>query len=266
MKQRVISAIIALLICVPIIIYGKLPFYFGVSIIGLIGFMEFISLGSTRRELPYIIKMLAVVSFVIFMMSNWNIVGTFFMLDAEVIATIIFLIIIPIVFYNKSKKYNINDALFLLGGVLFLGVGFNQLVSIRMTDLNYFVFLLLITIVSDTFAYVVGKLIGKHKMCPSVSPNKTWEGFIGGLAFSTFVSTVFFVSAFDYTGNLLIIILLVMFLSTIGQLGDLVFSTIKRNYQIKDFGNIMPGHGGILDRLDSILFVVLAFSYFIRFL
>lgn len=266
MKQRVISAIIALIICVPIILFGKTPFYLGVSVIGLIGFMEFISFRDKKRNVPYLMKVLGIFSFVFLMMSNWNILGTLFMLDAEVITTIIFLIIIPIVFYNKSKKYNIDDALFLLGGVLFLGVGFNQLVSVRMDNLNYFIFLLLITIISDTFAYVIGRLIGKHKMSPTVSPNKTWEGFIGGLIFATFVSTVFYVSAFNYTGNIFIVIFIVSLLSITGQLGDLVFSTIKRNYEIKDFGNIMPGHGGVLDRLDSILFVVLAFSYLVRFL
>lgn len=103
-------------------------------------------------------------------------------------------------------------------------------------------------------------------MCPTVSPKKSWEGFIGGLLFSTFISTVIFTTIFDYQGNILIFILIVAALSIIGQLGDLVFSAIKRTYNIKDFGNIMPGHGGILDRLDSIIFVVLAFSYVVRFI
>ncbi len=266
MKQRVISAIIALIICIPIIIYGRTPFYLGASIIGLIGFMEFISLRSKKKEIPYFMKLLGVVSFIILMMSNWDSIGTLFILDEEVITTIIFLIIIPIIIFNKSKKYNIDDALFLLGGVLFLGIGFNKLVSIRINSLPSFVFLLLITICSDTFAYVIGRLIGKHKMSPTVSPNKTWEGFVGGLVFGTFISTVFYISAFDYSGNMVVLVLLVSLLSIVGQVGDLVFSTIKRNYEIKDFGNIMPGHGGVLDRLDSILFVILAYSYLVRFI
>lgn len=266
MKQRLISAIIALIIVIPIIIYGNVPFYIGAALIGLIGFMEILNLRSKKREIPYLMKALSVISFILIMMGDLNIFGSLYIMDYERITSVIFLLMIPIVFYNKSKKYDVNDALFLLGSVFFLGVGFNQLISVRITSLNYFLFLLSVTIFTDTFAYIVGKLIGKHKMSPTVSPNKTWEGFVGGLVFSTFISTTLYVSLFDYTGNIVLLILIVMLLSIIGQIGDLVFSTIKRNYNIKDFGNIMPGHGGVLDRLDSIIFVILAFSYLGRFL
>lgn len=266
MKQRIISAAIAILICVPIIIYGKLPFYIGASLIGLIGFVEILSLRNKKKEIPYIMKILSVLSFIIIMIGDLNITGYINIMDYERITTVIFMLLIPIVFYNKSKKYDINDAIFLLGSVFFLGMSFRELISIRITGLNYLLFLLSITIFTDTFAYIVGMLTGKHKMCPTVSPKKSWEGFIGGLLFSTFISTIIFVTVFDYTKNIALFALLVAILSIIGQLGDLVFSAIKRNYDIKDFGNIMPGHGGILDRLDSIIFVVLAFSYVVRFI
>lgn len=266
MKQRVISAIVALLICIPIIIYGGIPFYVGFALIGLIGFMELLNLRNKKKEIPYIMKAFSIVSFIVLMMSNWDVFGSLYIFDAEKISAIIFLIVIPIIFFNKSKKYDINDALFLLGGIIFLGIAFNQMAIIRTSGLYYLVYLLLITILTDSFAYIIGSLIGKHKMCPSVSPNKSWEGFIGGLVFGTFVGTVFYATAFDFTGNMFALILATAFLSVIGQIGDLVFSSIKRNYGIKDFGNIMPGHGGVLDRLDSILFVSLAFSYLSRFL
>ena len=129
-----------------------------------------------------------------------------------------------------------------------------------MFDLKYLIFIMSITIFTDTFAYIVGRLIGKNKFAPTVSPNKTWEGFIGGLVFGTFISTVYYISVFNYSGNYLKIIFIIAILSTIGQIGDLVFSSIKRHYKIKDFGNIMPGHGGVLDRLDSIIFVSMAFN------
>lgn len=266
MKIRAISAIVALLICIPIIIYGGIPFYIGLALIGLIGFMELLNLRSKRKKIPYVIKAFSIISFIVLMMSNWDILGSLYIFDCEKITMVIFLMLIPIVFFNKSKKYDIDDALFLLGGIIFLGIGFNQLSIIRTSGLYYLVFLLLITVFTDTFAYIVGSLIGKHKMCPSVSPNKSWEGFVGGLFFGTFISTVFYITTFDYTGNIFVLILATLFLSVVGQLGDLVFSSIKRNYDIKDYGNIMPGHGGVLDRLDSILFVVMAFSFLTRFL
>lgn len=265
-KVRALSAVVALLICIPIIIYGGIPFYLGLAVIGLIGFMEFLNLRSKNKKIPYIMKIFGVISFVVLMMNNWDVWGSLNIFDYEKTVLVIFLMLIPIIFFYKSKKYDVDDALFLLGGIIFLGIGFNQLAIVRNTGLSYLVFLLLITIFTDTFAYIIGSLIGKYKMCPSVSPNKSWEGFIGGLVLGTFVSTVFYVTTFDYTGNIFILILIVLILSIIGQLGDLVFSAIKRSYNIKDYGNIMPGHGGVLDRLDSILFVVMAFSFLSKFL
>ena len=135
-----------------------------------------------------------------------------------------------------------------------------------MDNLYLFIYLIFITIFTDTFAYFTGYFIGRNKMCKSVSPNKTWEGFIGGLVMGTFISTVFYMSAFPSETSLMSVIVVTLILSVIGQLGDLLFSVIKRHYGIKDFGNIMPGHGGVLDRLDSILVVMIAFSYLARFL
>ena len=266
MKKRIIVALLALVICIPIIVYGKIPFYIGASLIGLLGFMELLNLRCKKKSMPYIIKIFSVISFILLMTSNWNLFGSLYMFDYEIITAIVFLLIVPIVFFNKSKKYDIDDALFLLGGVAFLGISFNQLVNIRVGNLNTLLFLLLITIVTDTFGLFTGLLIGKNKLSPTVSPKKTWEGFVGGLLFGSFVSTCFYMAAFDYTGSILKLVLVTASLSVVGQVGDLVFSAIKRSYGVKDFGNLMPEHGGILDRLDSLIFVVLAFSYVVRFL
>ena len=130
--------------------------------------------------------------------------------------------------------------------------------------LRVIVYLFMITIMTDTFAYFTGRLIGKHKLLESVSPNKTWEGFFGGLLVATFSSTVFYLTVINPNASLLVVVLFTLLLSIIGQFGDLFFSAIKRYYKVKDFSNIMPGHGGILDRLDSIIFVMIAFSLFMN--
>ena len=116
---------------------------------------------------------------------------------------------------------------------------------------------------TDTFAYLTGMLIGQHKLLESVSPKKTWEGLIGGTILGVFVSTVFYMTVVNASANILTVVSVTTFLSIIGQFGDLFFSAVKRYYGKKDFSNIMPGHGGILDRLDSIIFVMLAYSFFI---
>jgi phosphatidate cytidylyltransferase len=110
---------------------------------------------------------------------------------------------------------------------------------------------------SDVFALFVGKLIGKRKLCPDISPNKTVEGSIGGLVFGPLGLCVYAMilgNVYGYTVNYYSIVLYGLAASFAGQIGDLSMSYIKRQYNIKDFGSIIPGHGGILDRFDSVLF------------
>jgi phosphatidate cytidylyltransferase len=123
---------------------------------------------------------------------------------------------------------------------------------------------MLITITTDSYAYIIGRLIGKHKLLETISPNKTWEGMISGTVIGTIIPTVFYVVAVG--NNPIKMLFITLFLSILGQFGDLVFSAIKRYFGKKDFSNIMPGHGGILDRLDSIIFVMLGFVFFIPFI
>lgn len=114
---------------------------------------------------------------------------------------------------------------------------------------------------SDTFAYLTGKFFGKHKMAPKISPKKTWEGFAGGVVLTLLLG--FFVEQYfpELRGNWMIVGLLV---SIFAPLGDLVESQLKRSFAVKDSGNIIPGHGGVLDRLDSfIICAPVVYLYFI---
>ena len=148
---------------------------------------------------------------------------------------------------------------------MFLGIAFNFLIVIRNIDILFLLYVVLVTIMSDTFAHFFGTKIGKNKLCPKVSPNKTVEGLLGGLFFGTFIGSVFFLTFINTMSNIFYVIVISLALSLIAEFGDLVFSAIKRRYNVKDYGNIMPGHGGVLDRLDSILFAILAFSYLVSF-
>lgn len=258
MKTRIISAVVALIILIPLIIIGGNIFYIGASLLALIGLYELLRIKNKIKEIPSIIKVFSVLCYLLILYTNISNISFLSITDTYIIT--ILLLITPVVFYNKSKKYDIEDSIYIVGSVIFLALGFTSIINLRMIDLKYLLFIMLITIFTDTFAYVVGRLIGKHKLAPSVSPNKTWEGFIGGMIFGTFISTVYYTTVFNYSGSIFKIILITLILSTIGQLGDLVFSSIKRHFNIKDFGNIMPGHGGVLDRLDSIIFASMTFN------
>ncbi|UKB84236.1 phosphatidate cytidylyltransferase [Chryseobacterium sp. MEBOG06] len=122
-------------------------------------------------------------------------------------------------------------------------------------------FLFILIWSSDTFAYLVGKFFGKHKMAPKISPKKTWEGYIGGVVLTLVLS--YFIEHYqpELRGNWMFVGFLV---AAFAPLGDLVESQLKRNFGAKDSGNIIPGHGGVLDRLDSfIICVPVVYLYFI---
>lgn len=187
-------------------------------------------------------------------------------MDYRIIASLIFVYIIPMVLINDSKKYNLNDALFLIGSTIFIGLSFNLLITIRNISLDYIIYIFLIATMTDTFALLTGRKIGKRKLAPDISPNKTIEGSIGGSLIGTIVASTYFYEVIDPTVGIVGIVLVTLVLTILGQIGDLVFSSIKRYYNTKDFSNLIPGHGGILDRLDSIIFIVLGFLLFLSVL
>ena len=125
--------------------------------------------------------------------------------------------------------------------------------------------------ITDIFAYFCGMLFGKggkHKLIPDVSPKKTVEGSIGGIAFCVLSMVIFGIvleACTKYEANLLVFALAGVAVSIVAQIGDLSMSVIKRTYGIKDYGKLFPGHGGILDRFDSILAVSIALMVFSRF-
>jgi cytidylyltransferase family len=266
MKQRVISAIVALLILVPIFLMGGFIYDATIVILSLLGLREFLKVKETKKELPSFIQFISYIMLSLIVVSGVNSQEMIFSIDFRIISGLLVVFLLPTILYHDRSLYSINDAFYLIGGVFFLGVSFSLLIIIRNISLNYIIYLFLISIMTDTYAYIVGRLIGSHKLLESISPNKTWEGMIAGTFFGVFIPTLYYVTAIDMNASYLFIIVMTLFLSILGQFGDLVFSAIKRYFKTKDFSNIMPGHGGILDRFDSIIFVILGFIFFITIL
>ena len=259
MKKRVLSAIIMVIVFVPFLILGGTPFAIFMTAHSICGLYELISVRESKKKFPVIVKLFAYLLVTFFTLRNVNSIAFEFNLDYRVMTLIIFAFLFPIVFINNNKKYNLDDALFLVGAVLFVGLSFNLITIVRNYDITYIIYLLLITTMTDTFALFTGMLIGKRKIAPLISPAKTLEGCLGGLAMGTFVGTTFYMTLINPSASLVLIILVTALFSVVGQIGDLVFSAIKRYYDKKDFSNLIPGHGGILDRFDSLILVILAF-------
>jgi phosphatidate cytidylyltransferase len=167
-----------------------------------------------------------------------------------------------VIINGNIKKYNYKDSLWLFMITLMIGIMFHSFIKIRMLGLYEVIYCLLIATMTDTFALFGGKLFGKNKLCKEISPNKTVEGSIVGTIFGTTIGTVFYALLIG-NKEIWIVILLTFILSIFGQFGDLFFSSIKREHKVKDFSNIIPGHGGILDRLDSLLFIILGYLLYI---
>ena len=261
MKKRVISAAIMIAIATPLIILGKIPFALGIGLISILAYKEIMKL----YKLPIIVRLLGFISMITIIYSNFDSKGIINGLDYSVIGLSLMLILMPTIIYQVKNKYTTEDAFKLYGLIFLIGLGLNYLIIIRDLELKYFLYVLLNTIFTDTFAYIGGSLIGKHKFT-SLSPKKSIEGCIIGTFMGTLLMTMYYTTFIGGNINIFLLILITLLISLMGQIGDLFFSAIKRSHNIKDFSNMIPGHGGILDRLDSIIFASIMFIILLRFL
>ncbi len=266
MKQRAISALIMIIICVPLLILGGLYFNIGVFILAMLALKEFLDIKETKKRVPSFVKVISYAFLVMLIAINVSSEVLTFQMDYRVISGLLLTFLVPTILYHDREKYSINDAFYLIGGLFFLALSMILLINVRSYSLMMVIYLLLITVMTDTFAYLTGMLIGKNKLLESISPKKTWEGTIGGTVLAVFISTMFYTTTINPEIELYKVIFAGIFLSILGQFGDLFFSAIKRYYGKKDFSNLIPGHGGILDRMDSIIFVLLGFMFFISIL
>lgn len=266
MKNRILSSILLLLIFIPFIIKGDTFFAGLVLVIGLIAFKELFDLKLRKRKLSLLIEVLAylVVGFLI--LNNYQSKELIIVLDYRVLSFMLFAFMVPLVIVGNNEKYNLLDAFYLLGTVLFIGFSFNLIILIRNYSINHFIYFLLIACITDIFALLTGKLIGRYPLAKYISPNKTIEGFLGGTLMGTFIGSMYYLTVINNQIPLHHILIATLTLSIIGQIGDLVFSQIKRYYEQKDFSNLVPGHGGILDLFDSLVFIIITSILFISIL
>lgn len=261
MKQRALGAALILAIFLPLLWIGNEWFAFFITIIGILGFKELwdgrFKKKSKNNQIPWVLKLLSYGCLIFLILNNWSSNEFQIILDYRILSLFLIVFFIPIIILCDEKKYNLEDAMYTLGSVIFLGLSFNLIILTRNYSLEYILYLFLITTMTDSFALFIGKLIGKHKLAEQISPNKTIEGLIGGTVMGVFIAGAYYLTVINPEIEIINLLIATTTLSLMGQLGDLVFSSIKRHYDIKDFSKLIPGHGGILDRFDSIIFVVI---------
>lgn len=253
MKERIVTAIVAMGIFLPLAWIGGLPFVILTYIMATIGLFELLRM-KKQPAMSGQSLLAGLMLWVILLPGEY-----FEMLAAGRITKMemVYLAVLLILSYTviTKNRFTFDEAGFSILSALYVGTGFYFLIETREAGLVYLFYALFVIWGTDSGAYFIGKSMGKRKLWPVISPNKTIGGSIGGIAVALVIALLFAVLA-DMGIPTMKLLFVTVLLSVFGQMGDLVQSAYKRHYGVKDSGNILPGHGGILDRCDSWLFVL----------
>ncbi|MCO4850794.1 phosphatidate cytidylyltransferase [Bacillus vallismortis] len=261
MKQRILTGVLAAIVFLFLVIVGKLPFTILVYVMGSVALFELLRMKKLRMvSLPGLIGL--------FLLWMFLLPSQYSFLEADGISKMeitLFAVLLLLTYTVLVKNtFTFDEVGFITLAAIYIGMCFHYFIEIRNLDqygLIYIFYACVVIWSTDSGAYFVGKTLGKRKLWPEISPNKTVEGFAGGIVISLVLATIFQLVV-HLPISYIYLLLITLFLSIFGQLGDLVESALKRHYDVKDSGRILPGHGGILDRFDSFLFVM-PFLYFL---
>ncbi len=252
--NRWLTAIVAIPLLFYIIGMGpKWLFFALLYIAAIVALIEFLDI--TTPKLPLPVKILCMV---LALLPFWFISGgPFFMAMPSLYLWVVLPFVVLLFFYPSLRDRALETAAKVVLGLLYVCLPLALLLFIHSHPRGriWIFFLLAVIFLSDTGGFYFGKFFGKHKLYPAISPGKTWEGAVGSVL-SSLLAPVLFSRFFALYKLDWSIFAFTALLSLSGQIGDLVESMIKRNYGVKDSGKILPGHGGVLDRIDGLLFAI----------
>ena len=258
MLTRIISGLVLLPLLFFVIINGGISIYLGALICSLIGLYEFFRVfeGSGYKPLKTTIYAMTVIMYTAMTYSGMS--------YSHIVISVTYLIFAVGAVYIMNRRIRVEDLMITIMGYIYIPVFLSHINLLSMDQTIYIWLVFIFAWGSDTCAYFTGMFFGKHKLIPEISPKKTIEGAIGGVVGTVLLTLVF--ARYFQEPNPMYFIPLAMIGSTVSQIGDLFASAIKREFGIKDYGNLIPGHGGILDRFDSILFTAPLTYYGITFI
>lgn len=256
MKTRIISGVVAVALLIAVLIINS---YWSVTAVIFIALLAALAAYEMLYNTGYVKNMTAVIGAMVYSAAvQFSYAGI--LPVAPTVFAVVYVLLIVGVSLRCHGSFNPKAITMSLSMPILISYAFSTLTGLLNSadgyGLFYLVLLLNFSSIADCFAYFTGVAIGKHKLAPVISPKKTIEGAVGGIIGSvigTVVICLIFNSIYDMTANMLVLCLVTPVMVTVGILGDLFTSAIKRSVGIKDYGNIMPGHGGVLDRFDSIL-------------
>ncbi len=270
---RLRSSIILTAILIFFMVFGGLPLFLALAAITFIGMMEYykaVGINKTGLAITAYILCGAFLALTWFTTMDWGIVSAAVWPEMWSLAFILLsLSVLFAVYVLTFPKFNDKQMVYAFFGLIYVAVALSYIYKPRiMDDGAYLVWLIfLCSWGSDLSAYCFGMLFGKHKLTPILSPKKSVEGAVGGIVGAAVLGTVYALIFKDhlteFSNPVLFVAILCAVGSVIAQIGDLAASAIKRNHDIKDYGTLIPGHGGILDRFDSVIFTAPIVYYLI---
>lgn len=251
---RLISGIILLAVTIGAVCISGPVLFFVLLAVSLIGMFELYRATGIRQEAENLLTVAAYAGAILFYVLIW-----FEWKDYYLPGVCVAMILLLFVYVFLFPKYHAQQVMTAFFGIVYVAVSLSFIYQTRkLHDGEFSVWLIFICSWGcDTMAYVAGRLFGRHKMAPVLSPKKTIEGAVGGIAGAALIGAIYAAVIGQFTdsgsGRILVYALISAVGALVSMTGDLAASAIKRNHEIKDYGNLIPGHGGILDRFDSVI-------------
>jgi len=261
MKTRILTALGMAVVGIPILIFSKyIVFALTVAFLSFVAVYEMLrAVGLEKRYLLSVPSYIAafVFPFLAYFLAAEHTFGYLLVCVAGLFAYLIYTFFVAVFLKGALSFSAVSQAFCISTYVIFsfTSISFMRYMNVK-TGIWTFVLVLICAWGSDVFAYFTGRFFGRHKLIPEVSPKKTVEGAIGGIICATGLAVLygFIVSkATELAPNYIVLAVCGFVLSAVSQVGDLIASLVKREHGIKDYGNIFPGHGGVMDRFDSVL-------------